>query len=54
MNRQKAPVKIVKLHRATYNNAAHLRSERSKGKGAHKPKAQTARVYPGFLSMEHT
>ena len=24
-----------------------------KGKGAHEPKAQTARAYPSFLSMKH-
>ena len=27
--------------------------KKSKGKGAHKPKAQTAGAYPGFLSMKH-
>ena len=25
-----------------------------KGKGAQEPKAQTARAYPGFLSVKHT
>ena len=25
-----------------------------KGKGAHEPKAPTARAYPGFLSVKHT
>ena len=27
--------------------------KKSKGKGAHKPKAQTAGAYPGFLNMKH-
>ena len=26
---------------------------KGKGKGAHEPKAQTARAYPGFVSMKH-
>ena len=26
---------------------------RKKGKGAHEPKAQTAKAYPSFISMKH-
>ena len=33
------------------NNSTSIRLV--KGKGAHKPKAQTARAYTGFLSMKH-
>ena len=29
----------------------HFQSK--KGKGAHHPKAQTVRAYPGFISMKH-
>ena len=32
---------------------AKISAGKVKGKGAHEPKAQTARAYPAFLSMKH-